>query len=79
MVKVGYTTGPIQQRLSQLQVSNPNELQVCMLFETPNFVKMEKQAHLLLWKRRVRGEWFVLEEGFNYERFLAECAFQLFQ
>ena len=67
MVKIGYTTQDVKHRLSQLQVSNPTQLDVEFLFATPDFCRIEHQLHLLMAKERIRGEWFYIKLGFDYE------------
>lgn len=58
--KVGWSAAPTD-RLSQLQVSTPNELSLafCLWFESEGVAKfVERAAHKALGAHRKRGEWF---------------------
>ena len=72
MVKIGYTTQDVKHRLSQLQVSNPTQLDVEFLFSTPDFCRIEHQLHMLMAKQRIRGEWFYIKLGFDYESLIKQ-------
>ena len=72
MVKIGYTTQNVKGRLSQLQVSNPTQLDVEFLFSTPDFCRIEHQLHMLMAKQRIRGEWFYIKLGFDYESLIKQ-------
>lgn len=60
-VKIGRTTN-IANRLDDLNVGNPYELEV--LFEEPsyNLGKIEQRVHKFLYKYKVKGEWFLLKD-----------------
>jgi hypothetical protein len=60
MVKIGYTCRNIHLRLSQLQVANPQDLEVLITIRTKMFKEMERSLHQKFHTSRVRGEWFVL-------------------
>jgi hypothetical protein len=62
MVKIGYTTNPVKCRLSQLQVGNPRALEVLETVQTPDYKDIEGELHQKLASRRIRGEWFNLEQ-----------------
>lgn len=55
-VKVGYTGGPVAQRLRQLQVGSPVELRV--LSTRPGTRATETALHRKLARWRSHGEWF---------------------
>jgi hypothetical protein len=71
-VKVGYT-GQMEQRLANLQVANPNTLQVEFQMITPHYKKLEKIIHCHLSMCKIRGEWFELEQSFDYIQCVYEC------
>ena len=73
-VKVGKTQN-INQRLSNLQVSNPSVLIIDFLFVTPEHDKYEKQLHqhLVIKGQHVRGEWFRIARGTNYFNLLTKA------
>lgn len=62
MIKIGYTTHDIAQRMSQLQVSHPTELEIVRTFLTRNYQEEEFRLHELFKVQRVRGEWFCLPD-----------------
>lgn len=80
-IKFGVSDNPAQ-RLMELQVGCPLELQIIALADWPN--ESERQIHAFLLETRVRGEWFeeslpawlVLQFMYDMEnghsRFLAE-------
>lgn len=55
-IKIGYTDSDAQQRLSQLQVGNPNHL--LLVATMPGNIDDEGRLHLLFQKFRINGEWF---------------------
>lgn len=58
-VKIGYTTGSLQKRLTWLQVGNHKRLE--LLGAIPGDWKTEQGLHKTLAPCRIRGEWFRLE------------------
>jgi hypothetical protein len=63
-LKIGYTSD-INNRLSQLQTSNPIRLKVINLIKGD--VNLEKELHSRFKELRVNGEWFVYDaEILNY-------------
>jgi hypothetical protein len=75
MVKIGYTTNPVRHRMSQLQVGNPNALEILALVETPRYKEIERELHQLLANRRVRGEWFNLQPDVDCEALLSKLGY----
>jgi hypothetical protein len=59
-VKIGYTTGEVGTRLSQLQVGNHRELEVLATMRVP--VSFEPLLHEYLANHHIRGEWFWLRD-----------------
>jgi prophage antirepressor-like protein len=60
-IKVGRTSESITTRLQQLQVGNPNELEVLSYFHCDS-VAVESQIHKEYKEFRHRGEWFSLTD-----------------
>ena len=58
-VKIGYTK-QIKYRLSELQVSNPNELTVLLLIK--GGIKLEQELHKRFVDDKIRGEWYYLSD-----------------
>ena len=58
-VKIGYGGDP-ESRLSQLQVGNPDELNIMVCF--PGGQAEEDRLHSFFRSFRVRGEWFRLDD-----------------
>ena len=66
-VKVGRSYDP-QIRKSQLQTGNSKNLVVEFSYPTPQPVKFETQIHADLAHNNVRGEWFTLPHGTDYQK-----------
>ena len=66
-VKVGRAYDP-QIRKSQLQTGNSKNLVVEFSYPTPQPVKFETQIHADLAHNNVRGEWFTLPHGTDYQK-----------
>jgi hypothetical protein len=64
-VKIGYTRN-LPQRLQTLQTACPHALEVDFSMKTRDFVALERKLHQENQSRRVHGEWFTFEEGFNF-------------
>lgn len=58
-VKIGYTENPLR-RLSEIQVSNPEKLEVLLLIEGD--IEYEQQLHSDFNKWHKKGEWFYICE-----------------
>ena len=71
-VKVGRAYDP-QIRKSQLQTGNSKNLVVEFSYPTPQPVKFETQIHADLAHINIRGEWFTLPHGTDYQK-IAEDA-----
>jgi len=63
IVKIGFTKTPVQQRLKALETANPFNLYVLAEHETVVPEKAEAMVHERLGSRRLKLEWFKLEEG----------------
>ncbi len=59
-MKIGHTTNSIRSRLSALQTGAPFDLTCHNYIETSGglALQIEGAIHRLLYKRRIRGEWF---------------------
>jgi citrate lyase gamma subunit len=66
LVKIGYTTQPIEQRLSQLQVAQPVQLLIDFTYSTNDYRRIEQSLHKLLQHVHIRGEWFCLNQNISY-------------
>lgn len=60
-VKIGRTTGPIEDRVFNLQTGNPRELRLAFAIETEDCAELEKHLHDVYSEYRERGEWFRVE------------------
>jgi hypothetical protein len=58
--KIGHTKNLIN-RLKDLQVSHFDELEICHHFETDKALQAEKLLHDIFWNKRIRGEWYKLD------------------
>lgn len=56
-VKIGWTSGPVELRVAELQCGNPETLRVCHVIE--DMAKSDEAAlHRRFASLRIRGEWF---------------------
>ena len=60
-VKVGFTRGPVEARLGQLQIGSSIPLQIEQVFEVAEPEYAEALVHKDLQLYRVHGEWFELD------------------
>ena len=60
-IKIGYTCD-VQARMSQIQTSNPNEVDLLFTVKTDDARKLEQDLHNKYRKQNVRGEWFQLTQ-----------------
>lgn len=56
--KIGYTKHAAKMRLSEIQVGNPEKIEVIREWRIPNARQAERKMHKRLGKYRVSGEWF---------------------
>jgi hypothetical protein len=61
-VKIGVTTGTIENRIKKLQTGNASELYVLRYFKSEKPFMLEKMLHLHYHNRRTNGEWFNLTD-----------------
>ena len=59
--KIGMTIGDARKRLKEIQTMNPRKLEVLYQQHTSWAWDYEHLLHELFEKKRVRGEWFILE------------------
>lgn len=60
--KIGYTSRPIQYRLSEIQVGSSSELSVIAEYESENAQIIETALHNIYDHYNTSGEWFALPE-----------------
>lgn len=60
--KIGHTTSRPMSRLRDMQVGSPIELVLYEVFYVKDVVEAEQKAHKLVNCKRVRGEWFELNQ-----------------
>jgi hypothetical protein len=56
-IKIGWTGGPVSERINMLQVGNPSEL--VLLATMPGGPNRERYVHHKFRDFKVRGEWYV--------------------
>ncbi len=73
-VKVGITTGRVEDRVSTLAVGNPNPIEFLFAWVTPKYKEFEKAFHTAFASKKVRGEWFNMTESdlFHIDRLIDE-------
>jgi hypothetical protein len=57
-IKIGWTAGPVESRLRQLQVGSPEELRLLGILHTEEAAELERELHERFATYRVRGEWY---------------------
>jgi len=62
-VKIGQTKGPLETRMTSLQVGSPNRLYLVAAVATGRLDAIEKKLHKLLAGKRMTGEWFSLTDS----------------
>jgi hypothetical protein len=60
LYKIGYTYGPVRQRLSTLQTGSPIKLSLVCEIRAPVAEKLERALAERFHTRHVRGEWYRL-------------------
>lgn len=60
-VKIGHTSKPVNQRLSQLQVGNPKPMRVVATVDGDK--EMEGYLHAMFAEAHIRGEWYERTEA----------------
>ena len=56
-IKIGISKNP-EQRLSQLQTSNPKELRILYAWQVEDATMLERHLHFVFAEYRLSGEWF---------------------
>jgi hypothetical protein len=69
--KIGFTTRPLGQRFSDIQLAHFEELEILYLIDSDNPRKLEQSLHKRFRAQRIRGEWFAAS------RELHECLLSL--
>lgn len=59
--KIGCSKYPYQ-RLTELQISNPFDLEIIMIFKVDDMYSVESKLHKFFETNRKRGEWFEFED-----------------
>lgn len=71
LFKIGHSKNNPHKRLIALQIGSPHRLSIAFTLRTPFYVEIERDLHKRYAAKRVRGEWFALEENdFLYMRLL---------
>lgn len=60
--KIGYTTGPVKQRVSGVQVGSPMKVVLVCAIPVREPKKVESDIHQVFSSRRTRGEWYALTQ-----------------
>ena len=60
--KIGRTKS-LDDRIKQLEIASPHELELILVIETDNCRNIEESLHLRFDDKRSRGEWFELSEA----------------
>lgn len=63
LYKIGVTCQPMKKRLSDLQTGNPFDIKVQFVKRCANYLYMETYFHELFLDKRLRGEWFILDNN----------------
>lgn len=61
-VKIGYTTGEVEDRRKQLQTASQEELKIVKAFNLDNVKLWEKHLHRIFKKYVIKGEWFIFSD-----------------
>ena len=56
LIKIGYTSGPLRDRLKQFETGNPNRLDLLLILD--GGYELEKKLHDRFHEFHERGEWF---------------------
>ena len=77
-VKIGYTDGPVQDRLKALQPGTPFRLKVLATYPCDHAARVERTMHRLLAASHHDHEWFALADLTELETIFTEaCALTL--
>lgn len=60
--KIGYTTGPVKQRVAGIQVGSPLKVVLVCAIPVQEPKKVESVIHQVFSSRRTRGEWYALTQ-----------------
>ena len=71
-VKIGVTTGSVENRMKKLQTGNASSLHVVSKFETNHPFRLEKLLNLHYHRKRLNGEWFLFTDE-DVVNFLKVC------
>jgi predicted GIY-YIG superfamily endonuclease len=70
--KIGITTRKSTKRVKELQTGNAEEIRVVNEFKSKWFRKIEGSLHRRYGTKRMKGEWFELEQK-DTQNFISEC------
>jgi len=70
--KIGITTRKTTKRIKELQTGNGDEIQMLAEFKSSFFRKIEGSLHRRYGTKRLKGEWFDLEQK-DTQNFISEC------
>lgn len=65
--KIGITKNSPEKRLKTLQTGNSDNLILIDSYYSRNYKKIETQLHRNLKSYKIQGEWFLLNEDFNFQ------------
>lgn len=61
LYKIGYSTEP-ETRLRRLQTGSACPIKIVHTIRTGIYREIERQLHARFWRKRLHGEWFVLDD-----------------
>lgn len=70
--KIGITTRKTTKRIKELQTGNGDEIKMLAEFKSGFFRKIESSLHRRYGTKRLKGEWFELEQE-DTQNFISEC------
>lgn len=62
LYKIGVTKNNVKDRLSSMQTSNPNKLEIIFEKKIKKYIKVEEFLHVQFNEKNVSGEWFQLNK-----------------
>lgn len=72
LYKIGFTRRTIEKRMNDFKTGNAGEIYLVDMFVSKWSIKIEKCLHRLYKNKRIKGEWFRLED-YDVETFIDKC------